>query len=250
MASNLNFPFMRKIKGSSSYIKNQVRKNLARAISCFLLFDFALFVLVFRVFSTFQVGVFEEGLFFVLFVPLALFYFYLHKYRIYRGGWQGEKQVSDLLMRNLSDDFYLLDGLYLKSGGGDIDHVVLAPGGVFVLETKNWSGTIVCNGDEWQRPGRRNFSSNPSRQVKWNVARIRSVIDSSPSLKRLGVWVDGIVVLTNLHAKLRLVEPSVTVLKLEVLPSYIKSHGRLRKYSCEQLESVGAEIVKHGVLRV
>lgn len=205
---------------------------------------------MFRMFSTFQVGVFEEGLFFVLFIPLALFYFYLHKYRIYRGGWQGEKQVSDLLIRNLSDDFYLLDGLYLKGGGGGIDHVVLAPGGVFVLETKNWSGTIVCNGDKWQRPSRRNFSSNPSRQVKRNVARIRSVLDSSPNLKRLGVWVDGIVVLTNLHAKLRLIEPSVTVLKLELLSGYIKNHGRLRKYSCEQLEAVGAEIVKHGVLRV
>jgi hypothetical protein len=240
---------MRKIKGSSSYLKNQVRNNLAKAILGFFLFALALFVLAFRVFSSFQVGVFEEGLFLALFVPLAFFYFYLHKYRIYRGGWQGEKQVTELLIHNLGDDFYLLDGLYLKGGGGDIDHVVLSPGGVFVLETKNWSGTIVCNGDEWQRPGRRKFSSSPSRQVKRNVARIRSVIDGSPSLKQMGFCVEGIVVLTNSHAKLRLIDPSVAVLRLDVLPGYIKSHGRLRKFSCEQLEAVGAEIVRHRVLR-
>jgi hypothetical protein len=51
----------------------------------------------------------------------------------------------------LSDDYYLLNDLYLRDGGGDIDHIVLGPNGVFVLETKNWSGTspaTATNGRE------------------------------------------------------------------------------------------------------
>ena len=95
-------------------------------------------------------------------VPLAVFYFYLRKYRIYNAGWEGEKQVAKLLSSKLSDDYFLINDLYLHDGGGDIDHVVLGPSGVFVLETKNWSGNITCNGDEWQRAGKGNFKGSPS----------------------------------------------------------------------------------------
>ena len=87
-------------------------------------------------------------------VPLAAFYYFLRKYRIYSGGWEGEKQVMKLLSSKLSDDYFLINNLYLRGSGGDIDHVVLGPSGIFVLETKNWSGDITCNGDIWQRAGR------------------------------------------------------------------------------------------------
>jgi len=75
------------------------------------------------------------------------------------------------------------------------------------LETTNWSGTVFCDRDEWKRTDKPHFSLSPSRQVKRNVARIRSIICSSPKLKQLGVWVEGIVVLTNEHSKLHLDSP-------------------------------------------
>jgi hypothetical protein len=235
---------MRKIKGSSSYLKNQVRKNLAKAALSIIIFGAAFLALIYRVLSTFQVGILEEaGLLFLL-VPLIAFYFYLRKYRIYSGGWQGEKQVAKLLASTLSDDFYLLNDLYLRDGGGDIDHVVLGPNGVFVLETKNWSGNITCNGDEWQRVGKRNFSSSPSRQVKRNASKIKHIIDNSPSLRPLGIWVEGIVVFTNNHATLHVNNPTVSILKLSQLPNHITSYRNSRSYSREQLETVGKEIIK------
>ena len=235
---------MRKIKASSSYPKNQTRKNLARAALCLLILGAALFVIVLRVLSTWQVGVLEQaGLVFLL-VPLIAFYYYLRKYRIYSGGWEGEKQVAKHLTITLSDDYYLINDLYLREGGGDIDHVVLAPGGVFVLETKNWSGTITCSGDEWQRAGKRDFKSSPSRQVKRNTARIQRIIDNSSGLRSLGVRVEGAVVLTNRNAVLHLNNPTVPVLKLPQLAGYITSHGGARRFSREQLEALGKEIAK------
>jgi hypothetical protein len=172
---------MRKLKGSSNYLKNQVRKNLSKAALSAFVFAAAFAILIYRVLSTFQIGILEEvGLVFLLF-PLGVFYFFLRKYRIYNGGWQGEKQVAKLLTRALNDDYYLLNDLYLRDGGGDIDHIVLGPSGVFVLETKNWSGNIVCNGDEWQRAGKRNFSGSPSRQVKRNAAKIQQLIQIHPT---------------------------------------------------------------------
>src|SRR5208283_3872555 len=152
---------MRKMKGSSSYLKNQVRKNLAKAVLCIALFILIIFALSLRALFTQKLSIFEAAGLLISLVPLAAFYFYLRKYRIYNAGWMGEKRVAKLLSSKLSDDYFLINDLYLHSGG-DIDHVVLAPSGVFVLETKNWSGDITCNGDSWQRAGMGNFKGSPS----------------------------------------------------------------------------------------
>jgi hypothetical protein len=102
---------------------------------------------------------------------------------IYKGGWTGEKQVAKLLSSKLSDDYLLLNDLYLRNNGGDIDHIVLGSNGVFVLETKNWSGNINCNGDEWHRDGKHSSQGSPSRQVKRNAAQVKRIIDSSQAFR-------------------------------------------------------------------
>ncbi len=235
---------MRKIKGSSSYLKNQVRKNLAEAGLSALLFAAVSALLVYRILSTLKVGLLElAGLVFLL-VPLAAFYFYLRRYHIYNGGLAGEKQVADLLTHTLNDDYYLMNDFYLREGAGDIDHIVLGPNGVFVLETKNWSGNISCNGDEWQRSGKKNFSGSPSRQVKRNAAKIQQIIGGNPSLREMGIWVEGIVVLTNIHATLHVNNPTVPVLKLPQLPNHLTTSRNSRNLTREQLEALGKEIVK------
>lgn len=235
---------MRKIKGSGSYLQNQVRKNLAKAGLSAIIFATSFALLVYLILSTLQFDILEiAGLVFLL-ASLATFYFCLSKYHIYRGGWQGEKQVVNLLSHTLSDDYFLLNDLYLRDGGGDIDHIVLGPNGVFVLETKNWNGNISCNGDEWHRPGKRNFSGSPSRQVKRNAAKIQQIIDGNSNLRALGIWVVGIVVLTNNHATLHVNNPTVTILKLPQLPNYLTNYRNSKDFSPEQLEVIGKEIVK------
>ena len=234
---------MRKLKGSSGYLRNQTIKNLAKAALSLLIFLVILLALTLRVFSTLQVGLLEEVAAVLSLVPLGVFYFYLRKYRIYNGGLQGERQVAKLLTSSLGDEFFLINDLYLRNGGGDIDHIVLGPNGVFVLETKNWSGNITCNGDEWGRLGKRVFSSGPSRQVKRNAGKIKQVIDNSHVLGS-GVWVEGIVVFTNKHATLHLNNPTVQVLKLPQLPNCLASYRGSRVYSRQELEVIGKEIIK------
>ena len=241
---------MRKIKASSSYLKNQTRKNLAKATLCLIVFGVVLLAVIYLIIPLLQRGLFQEtgivflpGLIFML-AALIGFYYYLRKYHIYNGGYQGEKQVAKLLSNSLSDDYYLINDLYLREGGGDIDHVVLAPSGVFVLETKNWNGSISISGDEWHRGGKHDSASSPSRQVKRNAARIKNIIDSSPSLRSLGIWVEGIVVLTNRHATVHITNPTVPILKLQQLPNHLSTHGSTRRFSREQLEAIGKELAK------
>jgi hypothetical protein len=235
---------MRKIKGSSSYLKNQVRKNLAKTGLTAIVFAAVFALLIFRILSTLKVGILEiAGLVFLV-VSLGAFYFYLRRYHIYNAGLRGEKQVANLLTHTLNDDYYLLNDLYLRDGGGDIDHIVLGPNGVFVLETKNWNGNISCNGDEWQRSGKQNFSGSPSRQVKRNAAKIQQIIGGNPNLRALGIGVEGIVVLTNNYATLHVSNPTVTILKLPQLPNHLTTTRNSNILTREPLEAVGKEIVK------
>jgi hypothetical protein len=236
--------YMKKMKGSGNYLKNQVRKNLAKAIACLLLFFLISSVLSIHVLLTLSFGIFEIAGFLISLVPLAAFYYFLRKYRIYGGGWEGEKRVIKLLGSKLSDDYVLLNDMYLRGGGGDIDHVILGPNGIFVLETKNWNGNISCNGDYWQRSGKQNFKASPSLQVKRNVATIRHILDSSQALRRLDIYIEGIVVFTNNYATLHLTNPTVAIVKLPQLPNQITTIRSLGKYSQEQLETIGKEILK------
>lgn len=41
----------------------------------------------------------------------------------------------------------------------NVDHVVVGPGGVFVVDSKNWSGTITASGGELRQNGRRRESA-------------------------------------------------------------------------------------------
>jgi hypothetical protein len=231
---------MRMLKGSGNYVRNQTLKNLAKTISCvFLLGLIGIFVILRLL--TVPVGYLEEALAVFAIVPLAGFFFYLRKYHIYNGGWEGEKSVTKLLRTSLSDEYYLINNLRLP-GYGDVDHVVLGPNGVFVLETKNWSGEISCNGDAWQRQGNRHISSSPSEQAKRNASRIRHAIAASGKLP-FTVWLDVIVVFTNNRAELHLTKPTVPILKIQQLADFIISYRSQNVYTKQQLETIGKIIL-------
>jgi hypothetical protein len=234
---------MRNLKGSANHLKHQIRKNFAKAFLCLIIFGLLFIILTLRWLSISQFDILSVSGLIITFVPLAAFYFYLRKYQTFRGGLEGEKRVAKLLSLKLSDEYYLINNLYMKDGVGDIDHIVLGPNGVFVLETKNWRGQITCKGDDWQRENRK-FKGNPSIQVKRNVYKIKKLIASSP-FSTLGIKVEGIVVFTNNNAQLHLTNPTVPILKLNQLPNYLTTTDEIQnRYSSQQLEAIGKEIQK------
>jgi hypothetical protein len=129
-----------------------------------------------------------------------------------------------------------MNGVYLKSGGGDIDHIVLGPTGIYVLETKNWSGKIICNNTQWQRPGKK-IQNNPSIQAKNNTQKIKRILDSSLLFRGHDIWVEGLIVFTNTHANLSISNPVVPVLRIQQLPDYIRNqkNNRLTKEQIQQI---------------
>jgi hypothetical protein len=68
-------------------------------------------------------------------------------------GWTGEKLVSQIGLKRLNSDVYLVfDDVYLPrpNGGGttQIDHVVVSKYGIFVIETKNMQGWIFGSAEQ------------------------------------------------------------------------------------------------------
>ena len=64
-----------------------------------------------------------------------------------RKGRLGERLVVDLL-RGLPDDYWLVNDVTLGLARGNIDHVLIGPCGVVVIETKRFAGRVHCSGDD------------------------------------------------------------------------------------------------------
>ncbi len=237
---------MRVLRKPGGYLRSQTLKNLAAAFLCTMAFGAILVFVASEVFFfRLSLGFYEVALLLVSLVPLAAFYFYLGRYHVYSGGLEGEKRVAKILAAALSNDYYLINGASLANGHGDIDHIVLGPNGIVVIETKNWSGRITCHGDNWQRQNHRgnNSFSSPSLQVKKNASKVRKAIEASAALRPLRIWVEGIVVFANNHADLQLTYPTVPALKLHELANFIMSHGNRNNYSHQQLELIAKQLL-------
>jgi hypothetical protein len=62
-------------------------------------------------------------------------------------GMTGERLVETALGLDLDDEWVLLRGY--RNRGGEIDHLLIGPRGVFAIEGKHRNATIDCDGDRW-----------------------------------------------------------------------------------------------------
>jgi hypothetical protein len=80
----------------------------------------------------------------------------------YQRGAAGETHVGNLL-KDLSDDYCVINDV--TTPHGNLDHVVVGPTGVFVLDTKAWRGVVtsagngelLLNGEATEKPYVRQF---------------------------------------------------------------------------------------------
>lgn len=66
----------------------------------------------------------------------------------------GEKAIHDILL-TLSDEYHVWKDIVIQNNGYSvqIDHLVISPYGIFVIETKNYRGDIYGDEDsqEWKQ---------------------------------------------------------------------------------------------------
>jgi len=214
------------LKDRSSYLERRTTLNLIGLIASLFL-NIPLFFLI----SLYS-----------LVLTLPLVYKFYYAYSNYKRGLKGEEAVIEALSC-LSDDYYLINDVKLPNLRGNIDHILLGPNGIFVIETKNYSGTIECDGDSWKRiVGEKEYEiPSPSKQVKRNAMALKRALEYV--LERKISQVEEVVVFTNPDVIILFSNPTVTVLSVEKLCDYVKSR-ELVVFSREELDQIAQVILK------
>ncbi len=103
-------------------------------------------------------------------------------------GKSGENRVKWVIGSTIEDNQYVINDLIIENEGktSQIDHIVINPRGVFVIETKNYSGRIYGseNQREWTQVlayGKvRNKLYNPLKQNATHVYNVKRIIGALP----------------------------------------------------------------------
>lgn len=103
-------------------------------------------------------------------------------------GYIGELKVN-LRLKLLGSQFILMPNLLLDNGNGNtsqIDHVVLSEYGIFVIETKNYTGWIFGNekSDNWLQVifKERHYFRNPIKQNLSHIYALKNKLSEYPNI--------------------------------------------------------------------
>lgn len=129
-------------------------------------------------------------------------------------GAAAEERVSDRLS-GLPEEYRYFNAVDFD--GFDIDHVVLGPGGIFLVETKSHGGRISANGDELLLNGvkpHKNFLAQAWRQTK----ELEGFLWRLTSRE----WkVEPILCFTNAYVEVRRLVKGVNVVRLGYLNKFL-----------------------------
>lgn len=100
-------------------------------------------------------------------------------------GFVGEQGVRSQLNKLDKSKYLVINDLMISNvhgnGTSQIDHIVVFPGGIIAVETKNWAGRIFGKGNEKQWTvmlGRRKYrKENPILQNKGHIAAIQCILE-------------------------------------------------------------------------
>jgi len=164
----------------------------------------------------------------------------LQRRRARRSGAEGEEQVAAVLAS--LPGCYVLHDIMLPGAQGNIDHVVIAPSGVSVIETKNWTGTFRCTGSLWEVRRRKGWEEpyikikgNPTAQVRGNAAMLRRHISARTALD---LYVNAIVCFTNPQCELEVYSTTVRLVRLDGLRDAVLNQRSSRGLSPEEMTRI------------
>ena len=125
----------------------------------------------------------------------------------------------------------------------EFDHIVIGPQGVFVMETKNYTGRIIIDSNgNWirKRPdGREEGERNPSQQVRRHEALLRSIIGND-------VPIISVIVMSNPKIIIEGAENSkIPIIKSDRIEEYISAYKNDHDLSEGEIEDIYKTIEKY-----
>jgi hypothetical protein len=231
LASRLRFlaATMLMLRKGGRFTDTQIQKYFLCAIVSFGVAAFAIFAIA-------HIKIPLVGLIAVA-VAIAAFKKNFNRWGNWFVGKRGEEAVTEALKHGLPYDYVLLNDLVLPNGRGNVDHLVIGPNGLFLIETKNYSGRIKCFGDKWYINGRP--SKSVSRQAKRNAMVVKDHLKEVFGAQRMRLpYVNSIVVFVKPNGRLNLNGPTVPVLRLEELAGFIAGYQSRTEMPKETIRAI------------
>lgn len=147
-----------------------------------------------------------------------------------RAGRKGEEYVSDLIREVLDEEDILITNVPIIGADKEteLDNVIINKNGVFIIEVKNYSGTLQGDEDDYEWVKKKISSGgelyiknvkNPIKQVKRQIYVLSQFLKEN----NIDVWIDGYVFLVERNSPIN----SMYVLESrEDIDDAIHSQGR------------------------
>lgn len=236
------------------HLEQQAKKNLKKGLPLIVItYSFLLFIGLETSPFHIDLGKMSEPIFFI--GGIAFMYGllqFLVPYKYFKMGLNGERQVIANISDKLGIQHSLFNDVMLKDGkaGGNIDHIIVGPRGIFVIETKNLQGNISVYGDSWK-----GLKQSPSMQAKNNAKRLYYHLNSKNVLGRPLPLVNAIVAMTNDKTKLEVKKHpemcEIVIIKDKTdksLYDYIMSYQEI-VFSSEEIAMI-VEFLKDSMLQL
>ena len=111
---------------------------------------------------------------------------------------KGEKTVFKYL-ETLPKEYFIFNDVKLYENKGNIDHIVVGPKGLFVIETKNYSGKYRIKGNNWfyYKDGEyKKLYRTPASQIITNAVDLKEFLVNN-GIPVSGLWIGAIVAFIN-----------------------------------------------------
>jgi len=123
-------------------------------------------------------------------------------------------------LKSLPHEYVVLHNLIVPECRTQLDHVVVGPNGMFVIETTDCAGEVKCEGHDWAVDGRRVASLG--RRAATNAAALRkSLVSMTYDGEKKIPCITPVLVFTNSQARVSVREPAVSALRTEELAAFI-----------------------------
>ncbi len=143
---------------------------------------------------------------------------------------EGERRVIAALIEELPANYLVAPNIEIAEQGGqrfEYDAIVIAPHAVYVVETKDWNGTIRGDDREWLVNGFSRKAPSLAAERKAKVLKSKLVAEMQ-ALAR--VWVESVVVLASIPTSLNLTpEAARRVFTLPDLPAFLTDPAAIRQ---------------------
>lgn len=159
-------------------------------------------------------------------------------------GRHGERVVTKILSRELSDRYYVINDANAAFGRktAQIDHLVICPQGLFVLETKNWRGRL--EGDEKENMWKQYrgdgaapvFLHNPVEQNQHHIDVLRSFLKTRQLPSDINMI--SAIVMTNRSSSWEIKNQTVPLMTPDDLPDFISCYPETTPLEWDTIQAI------------